>query len=69
VADCIDLQTQTKQAHWNVKRLNSITPHELFDGINNAELAASRALTSLLVLKAARAGWLCCHRLRGVEIQ
>ena len=33
LADCIDLQTQTKQAHWNVKGPHFIGLHELFDQI------------------------------------
>lgn len=35
LADCIDLQTQCKQAHWNVKGPSFIGLHKLFDEINN----------------------------------
>jgi len=34
LADAIDLQTQMKQAHWNVKGPTFISLHELFDKIN-----------------------------------
>src|SRR5262247_93945 len=34
LADAIDLQTQCKQAHWNVKGPNFISLHLLFDKIN-----------------------------------
>ena len=34
LADCIDLQTQCKQAHWNVKGPAFIGLHKLFDEIN-----------------------------------
>lgn len=34
LADAIDLQTQCKQAHWNVKGPSFIALHELFDEIN-----------------------------------
>ncbi len=36
LADAIDLQTQTKQAHWNVKGPNFYGLHLLFDAINAA---------------------------------
>jgi starvation-inducible DNA-binding protein len=36
LADCIDLQTQCKQAHWNVKGPAFIALHKLFDEINEA---------------------------------
>ena len=34
LADCIDLQTQCKQAHWNVKGPQFIALHKLFDEVN-----------------------------------
>ncbi len=34
LADCKDLETQIKQAHWNVKGPNFIGLHELFDKIH-----------------------------------
>lgn len=34
LADAIDLQTQCKQAHWNVKGPDFISLHELFDKVN-----------------------------------
>jgi starvation-inducible DNA-binding protein len=36
LADAVDLQTQMKQAHWNVKGPSFIGLHELFDKINEA---------------------------------
>src|SRR5260370_3576415 len=33
LADAIDLQTQCKQAHWNVKGPSFIALHELFDEV------------------------------------
>ena len=38
LADCIDLQTQVKHAHWNVKGPSFIALHELFDKINDEVL-------------------------------
>jgi starvation-inducible DNA-binding protein len=36
LADCIDLQSQCKQAHWNVKGPQFIGLHKLFDEINES---------------------------------
>lgn len=36
LADAIDLKTQTKQAHWNVKGMQFIALHELFDQVATA---------------------------------
>jgi starvation-inducible DNA-binding protein len=48
LADSIDLQTQCKQAHWNVKGPDFISLHELFDKVNEdveeyVDLIAERA--------------------------
>src|SRR5438093_1772331 len=49
LADAIDLQTQCKYAHWNVKGPGFIALHELFDKINEdvedyVDLVAERAV-------------------------
>jgi starvation-inducible DNA-binding protein len=49
LADAIDLQTQCKYAHWNVKGPDFISLHELFDKINEdveeyVDLIAERAV-------------------------
>lgn len=49
LADAIDLQTQMKQAHWNVKGPSFIALHKLFDEINESvedavDLIAERAI-------------------------
>src|SRR3954452_6649296 len=49
LADAVDLQTQLKQAHWNVKGPHFIGLHELFDKIaedveSYVDLIAERAV-------------------------
>lgn len=34
LADAVDLKSQAKQAHWNVKGMNFIALHELFDQVS-----------------------------------
>lgn len=36
LADASDLKSQAKQAHWNVKGMNFIAMHELFDQVSTA---------------------------------
>jgi len=36
LADASDLKSQAKQAHWNVKGMNFIALHELFDQVSSA---------------------------------
>src|SRR5580658_10117634 len=36
LADAVDLQSQVKQAHWNVKGPSFIALHELFDKVDEA---------------------------------
>jgi starvation-inducible DNA-binding protein len=50
LADAVDLQTQCKQAHWNVKGPSFIALHKLFDEIHEAiteyaDLLAERIVT------------------------
>lgn len=50
LADASDLKSQAKQAHWNVKGMNFIALHELFDAVATAveghiDLIAERITT------------------------
>ena len=50
LADAVDLSTQTKQAHWNVKGPSFIALHELFDKVaaevlDYTDLIAERLVT------------------------
>jgi starvation-inducible DNA-binding protein len=49
LADCIDLQLQCKQAHWNVKGPAFIALHKLFDEINEAVAEYSDLLAERVV--------------------
>jgi starvation-inducible DNA-binding protein len=49
LADCIDLQAQSKQAHWNVKGPSFIALHKLFDEINAAVAEYADTLAERIV--------------------
>jgi len=50
MADCMDLYTQLKQAHWNVKGPGFIALHELFDQIAGDVLGYVDELAERLVV-------------------
>lgn len=49
LADAVDLATQAKQAHWNVKGGNFIALHELFDRIHDEVAAYADTIAERLV--------------------
>src|SRR5207249_9668055 len=62
LAEAIDLQTQVKQAHWNVKGPQFIALHKLFDEINDAvveyvDLLAERVVQLGGTAEAPRGWW------------
>jgi starvation-inducible DNA-binding protein len=51
LADALDLEMQTKQAHWNVKGPNFIALHELFDKVHTvAEEAVDEIAERIVAL-------------------
>jgi len=52
LASCVDLESQLKQAHWNVKGPQFIALHELFDTVFNAV----RGYVDLIAERAAQLG-------------
>jgi len=49
LAECLDLQAQSKQAHWNVKGPSFIALHLLFDDVNEAVEGYSDLLAERVV--------------------
>jgi starvation-inducible DNA-binding protein len=49
LADCLNLQLQTKQAHWNVKGPSFIALHKLFDEVNEAVAEYSDLIAERIV--------------------
>ena len=54
LSDAIDLQSQVKQAHWNVKGPNFIALHELFDKISDVVLEQIDEIAERITSLAAR---------------
>jgi starvation-inducible DNA-binding protein len=55
LADAVDLHSQVKQAHWNVKGLSFIALHELFDSIAEEIEEHSDALAERITALGGRA--------------
>src|SRR5580700_4393753 len=49
LADAVDLQTQAKQAHWNVKGPHFIGLHKLFDDVSDAVLEYTDLIAERIV--------------------
>jgi starvation-inducible DNA-binding protein len=62
LADAIDLQLQTKMAHWNVRGPNFLPLHELFDDVN----ARAREFSDLIAERIGQLGGLVEGNLQAV---
>ena len=62
LADAIDLDSQSKQAHWNVKGPQFIALHELFDGLH----AAFEGYVDLLAERVVQLGGIAAGTIRMV---
>src|SRR5687768_13793886 len=49
LADCVDLQTMCKQAHWNVRGPQFIALHKLFDNVYDAVVEYADLLAERVV--------------------
>ncbi|MEO6939502.1 MAG: DNA starvation/stationary phase protection protein Dps [Candidatus Kapaibacterium sp.] len=63
LAACIDLQLQSKQAHWNVKGPDFIALHELFDKI----VTAAAEYVDLVAERIVQLGGIAEGTLRAIE--
>lgn len=65
LADTVDLATQCKQAHWNVKGPNFIALHKLFDDVHHDVAAYS----DLLAERAAQLGAMAMGTVRQASLR